>query len=110
MNATLGSALYLGLIALLSLGVAAIVRDAAVAVGVVLALVYVFPIVFSVVGDPVWRRHLEQLAPMNAGLAIQATVNLASLPLSPWAGLGVLAAWAAGALLLGSAVLLLRDA
>jgi len=110
LRATLGSALYLGLVALLSLGVAAIVRDAAVAVGVVLALLYLFPIVVTVVGDPVWQRHLEQIGPMNAGLSIQATMNLAALPLSPWAGLGVLAAWASGALLLAGALLVLRDA
>ncbi|MGH3196400.1 MAG: hypothetical protein ACRDNT_10810 [Streptosporangiaceae bacterium] len=29
---------------------------------------------------------------MTAGLAIQATTGLSSLPISPWAGLGVLAA------------------
>jgi ABC-2 type transport system permease protein len=47
---------------------------------------------------------------MTAGLAIQATINLRSLPIGPWAGLGVLAAWAAGALLAGGLLLRLRDA
>jgi ABC-2 type transport system permease protein len=47
---------------------------------------------------------------MTAGLDIQATTGLRSLPLSPWAGLGVLAAWAAAALLAGGLVLRLRDA
>jgi ABC-2 type transport system permease protein len=47
---------------------------------------------------------------MTAGLAIQATRNIRSLPISPWAGLGVLAAWAAGMLLVGLAVLKARDA
>jgi ABC-2 type transport system permease protein len=46
---------------------------------------------------------------MSAGLAIQATTNLASLPLSPRAGLGVLAAWAAGTLVAGGLLLRLRD-
>ena len=55
-------------------------------------------------------RHLQQIGPMTAGLAIQATTGLNSLPISPWAGLGVLAAWAAGALLLGGLLLRLRDA
>lgn len=109
LRATLGSAVYLTLVALLSLGVATIVRDSAVAVGTVLALLYLFPIVISVVGDPRWQRHLEQIGPMSAGLAIQTTVNVASRPLSPWAGLGVLAAWAAGTLLLGGLLLALRD-
>jgi ABC-2 type transport system permease protein len=47
---------------------------------------------------------------MTAGLDIQATTGLRSLPLSPWVGLGVLAAWAAAALLAGGLVLRLRDA
>ena len=47
---------------------------------------------------------------MTAGLYIQATTNLRSLPLTPWQGLGVLAAWAAGALIAGGLFLSLRDA
>jgi ABC-2 type transport system permease protein len=47
---------------------------------------------------------------MSAGLAIQNTRNLGSLPIGPWEGLGVLAVWAAGALLAGGALLRLRDA
>jgi len=42
--------------------------------------------------------------------AIQATRNLGTLPIGPWAGLGVLAAWAAAALLAGGLLLRLRDA
>jgi ABC-2 type transport system permease protein len=81
-----------------------------VAIGLVLGLLYLFPIVAGVVSDPYVQRHLEQIAPMTAGLEIQATTGLRSLPLSPWAGLGVLAAWAAGALLAGGLLLRLRDA
>ena len=47
---------------------------------------------------------------MTARLAIQATTDLRSLPISPWAGLGVLAAWAAGAMAVGGLLLRLRDA
>jgi ABC-2 type transport system permease protein len=46
---------------------------------------------------------------MTAGLAIQATTGLHSLPISPWAGIGVLASWAAAALLAGGILLRLRD-
>ena len=109
LRAAAGSVLYLALIALLSLGAATIVRDSAVAVGAVLGLLYLFPII-AVVTDPHWRRHLEQIGPMSAGLAIQATTGLRSLPVSPWAGLGVLAAWAAAALLAGGLLPRLRDA
>jgi ABC-2 type transport system permease protein len=63
--------------------------------GAVLGLLYLPPIAAQLVADPTWRRHLEQIAPMTAGLAIQATTNLRSQPIAPWAGLGVLAVWAA---------------
>jgi ABC-2 type transport system permease protein len=110
LRATVGSVLYLALIALLSLGIATLVRDSAVAIGAVLGLLYLFPIVTALITDQTLRRHLEQIAPMTAGLEIQATVGLRSLPLSPWAGLGVLAVWAAGALLAGGLLLRFRDA
>jgi ABC-2 type transport system permease protein len=110
LRAAVGSVLYLVLVGLLSLGVATLVRDSAAAVGVVLGLLYLFPIIATVVADPDWHRHLLQLGPMTAGLAIQATTDLGSLPISPWAGLGVLAAWAAGALLAAAVALRSRDA
>jgi ABC-2 type transport system permease protein len=110
LRAAAGSVLYLALITLLSLGIATAVRDSATAVGLVLALLYLFPIVASAVPDPHWQRHLQQISPMNAGLAIQNTTNLHGLPISPWAGLGVLAAWAAAAMLAGGLTLRFRDA
>jgi ABC-2 type transport system permease protein len=109
LRATAGSVLYLALIALLSLGIATAIRDSAAAIGTVLGLLYLFPIIAQLV-DPHWYRHLEQIGPMTAGLAIQATTGLHSLPISPWAGLGVLAAWAAAALLAGYLLLRVRDA
>lgn len=102
--------LYLTLIALLSLGTATILREAGVAIGAVLGLLYLIPIVAFAVNDSGLSRHLQQIAPMTAGMAIEATTGLNTLPISPWAGLGVLAAWAAGALLLGGMLLRLRDA
>jgi ABC-2 type transport system permease protein len=110
LRAACGSVLYLALVALLSLGIAVAVRESAVAIGLVLGLLYLFPIVAHVVGNQHWQRHLEQVAPMTSGLYIQATVNLSDLPLTPWQGLGVLAAWAAGALIVGALLLRLRDA
>ena len=52
LRAAAGSVLYLALIALLSLGIATAVRDSAAAIGVVLGLLYLFPIVAAVVTDP----------------------------------------------------------
>jgi ABC-2 type transport system permease protein len=105
-----GSVLYLALIALLAFGIATAVRDSAVAIGIVLGLLYLFPILAGVITDQHWQRRLDQIGPTNAGLAVQATKNLSTLPIGPWAGLGVLAAWAGGVLLIGAAVLQFRDA
>jgi ABC-2 type transport system permease protein len=110
LRAAFGSVLYLALIALLSLGAATALREAAAAIGAVLGLLYLFPIIALGAGNATVSRHLQQIGPMTAGLAIQATTGLSSLPISPWAGLGVLAAWAAGALLLGGLLLRRRDA
>jgi ABC-2 type transport system permease protein len=105
-----GAVLYLALIALLSFAIATIVRDSAVAIGVVTGILYLFPILAGLVSAPAWSRHLQQIGPMTAGLAITATTGLRPLPLSPWAGLGVLATWAAGALAVSGLLFRLRDA
>jgi ABC-2 type transport system permease protein len=110
LRAAAGSVLYLALIALLSLGIAVIIRDSAAAIGAVLGLLYLPPIIAAVLaGNPEWQHWIERYAPMNAGLAIQATTGLHNLPISPWGGIGVLAAWAAAALLAGGLMLQLRD-
>lgn len=110
LRAAMGSVLYLGLIGLFSLGVATAVREAAAAIGIVLGLLYLFPIFAALATDPSLHRHLEQIAPMTAGLAIQDTTNLGHVPIAPWAGLGVLAAWAAVSLIAGGLLLRFRDA
>jgi len=109
-RAACGSVLYLALVALLSLGVAALVRDSAAAIGIVLGLLYLAPVAVGLISSQPWHDRLERYAPMPAGLAIQATRHLRTLPISPWAGLGVLAVWAAAALLAGVLALRLRDA
>jgi ABC-2 type transport system permease protein len=108
-RAAFGTVLYLALITLLSVGIAAAVRDTAVAIGIVLGLLYLAPIIAAVAGTH-WHRLLDQLAPMTAGLAIQDTTGLRGLPISPWAGIGVLAGWSAAALLCGGLLLRFRDA
>jgi ABC-2 type transport system permease protein len=81
----------LALIALLSLGTATAVRDSATGVGVVLGVLYLFPILTVAVGSPHWQRLLLRLGPTSGGL-------------------GVTAGWAAAALLTGGLLLRIRDA
>ncbi|MQY10819.1 hypothetical protein SRB5_09320 [Streptomyces sp. RB5] len=100
-GAVAGPVLHLVLIALLGLGIATAVRDSATGIGIVLGLLYVVPLLSLAVGDPHWQRVLRRIAPMSAGLGP---------PLSPWAGLGATAGWAAAALLAGGLLLCGRDA
>jgi ABC-2 type transport system permease protein len=75
-RAAVGAILYLPLVALLSLGLAAAVRDSAAAVGLVLGVLYLFPIAASAVSDPPLSRHLQQIGPLSAGQDAQATIGL----------------------------------
>jgi hypothetical protein len=91
--------LYLALVGLLSLGIATVVRDSAAATGAVLGMLYVPPIIALFLGgEPTSQRRVERYMPTNAGHAILNTTWLHNLVISPWAALGMLAAWAAAAL------------
>lgn len=110
LRAAAGTVLYLGLVALLSLGVATALRHTAAALTAVLALLYLATFLAPFVTVEPWHTRIERYAPMSAGLAVQATTDLAALPVAPWPGLAVLAAYAAGALAAGGALFLARDA
>ena len=110
LRAAAGSVLYLVLIGLFSLGAATTLRDSAAATAVVLGIVYGIPLIGDVTLSRVWQHRIERWTPMDAGLAIQATRNVGTMPIGPWPGLGVLALWGAAAMLAGWLVLRLRDA
>jgi ABC-2 type transport system permease protein len=110
LRANLGTVLYLALMAMLGLGVGAMVRDTGVSIALILAALYVLPMVAAVIRNEDVREWIGKLAPMNAGLAIQSTRNLSELPIGPWAGLGVFAAYAIAAALAGAVLFQLRDA
>jgi ABC-2 type transport system permease protein len=109
-RAAVGAVLYLTLISVLGIGLGAAVRDPAAAIGLVLGVLYLFPLAGDLVSNPTLSRRLDQIGPLRAGLDAQATTGLKVLPLTPWQGLGVVALWSLGALLLGALVLRFRDA
>lgn len=108
-RAVIGSALLLAAIALLSLGVGAILRHGAAAISFLLALMFV-PLVFANT-LPENVRDLVQKTTPGAGFAVQQTVPRDdALAIDPWAGLGVSFTWAAAALLLAVVLIRVRDA
>ncbi|TMR04303.1 hypothetical protein ETD83_08530 [Actinomadura soli] len=93
-----GTLLYLALIALFSLGLAAALRDTATALSTVLALLYMPGILTRFIADERWNTLVDRYAPMSAGLAVQSTAGPSAQSIGPWAGLGVLAAYATAAM------------
>lgn len=110
LRAAAGSVLYLVLIGLFTLGLSMALRDSGLTTAVVLSVLYVIPLITNVMLSSVWQHRLDRWTPVSAGLAIQATRNIAKLPIGPWPGLGVLGLWTAAALTVGWVVLRLRDA
>jgi ABC-2 type transport system permease protein len=105
-----GTALYLVTVALLALGAGFILRRAGSAIAAVLALLYVPTMVALTLPADV-RDVAQSVAPMSAGLAVQRTVErVDSVPVGPWAGLGVASAWAAAMLLAAAWLVRKRDA
>lgn len=110
LRAAAGSVLYLVLIGLIGLGAGLALRSAASAITVVLSVLYVLTYLGQLTTSAIWQRRIERWTPMDAGLAVQATRDLAGQAIRPWPGLGVCALWAAATLLAGYLVLRRRDA
>jgi ABC-2 type transport system permease protein len=109
-RAAIGTVLYLGLIALLGAGLGLLLRDTAGALTAALALLYGSPIVAMFINDPQWQHRIHRFSPMDAGLTIQTTRNLAAEHIGPWAGIGVLSLYATAAVAAGLVVFQFRDA
>ncbi|GGJ57687.1 ABC transporter permease [Streptomyces brasiliensis] len=109
LRAAVGSVLLLTLVALLGLALATLLRDTAAGVTVGLGLLYVVPLLADMLHSPTWQHRLQRWAPMPAALSVQATRDLARLPIAPWPGLGVLAAYATGLLAVAGVLFRLRD-
>lgn len=107
-RAVFGTALFLAAIAVFSLAVAAIRRRTIGAVVFVISLVVVPQIVIPVISPDatIWVSRLTPIA----GLAIQQTSDRGEYVIGPWAGMGVLAGYAAVALGIALYQLRRRDA
>lgn len=108
LRAVVGTAAFLALIALFSLGVAVIRRRTVGAIVFVIALVVVPQLVAPVISEDadIWMSRLTPIA----GLAIQQTVDRAGQVIGPWQGLAVLCGYAVLALGLARWQLGRRDA
>ena len=112
LRAIVGTALYLSGVALLSLGIATVLRHTAAAISLVIALLWVPLIAASFMSETApYDVLLLRVTPMMPGISIQRTIERTdSLPIGEWAGLGVTGLWALGALLAALWLIGRRDA
>jgi hypothetical protein len=108
-RAIVGAGLYLTLIGLMAVGVGFLIRNSAGAIAAVVGIVLVLPLLANALPTP-YSTDVSKYLPLNAGTQILATSDFDPNMLSPWAGIGVTAIYAAVALIAGGIVLMRRDA
>ena len=86
LRAVIGSGLYVAVLGVLALSIASIVRSAAAAIGILVALLYVLPGIAAALPGNL-EHSVEKFWPTQAGQQITA-VYRAAHTLSPWAGFG----------------------
>ncbi|UYP18630.1 ABC transporter permease subunit [Rhodococcus sp. Z13] len=107
LRAVLGSALYLTVAGLLGIGLAAILRHTAAAIGTLFAVLFALPLLAHFLPATISDRVVRYL-PTNAGGAI-AQLNPGPTDLAPWTGFALFCAYAAATLFVGAVLANRRD-
>ncbi|MCQ4209288.1 MULTISPECIES: ABC transporter permease subunit [Streptomyces] len=109
LRAVLGAAVYMTLIAMFSMGVAAMLRSPMLSLGILMPF---FFLVSPILGSVSATKKVAQYFPDQAGLKVMQVVSPPNddAPYGPWGGLAILLVWVAAALLVGYVLLKKRDA
>ncbi|WP_432128784.1 ABC transporter permease [Streptomyces sp. bgisy082] len=111
LRAVVGGGLYMGLIAVFSMGVAAMLRSSVLSLGI---LVPFFLLISRILMAVPGAREVARYFPDQAGSKIMQVVPGAldsdKPPYGPWGGLGIMVLWVAASLLGGYLVMKRRDA
>ncbi|MFF5422991.1 MULTISPECIES: ABC transporter permease [unclassified Streptomyces] len=111
LRAVVGGGLYMGLIAVFSMGVAAMLRSSMLSLGILVPFFFLISQILSAVPK---AKEVARYFPDQAGSRIMQVVPDAlgseKAPYGPWGGLGIMLVWVAAALLGGWLVLKRRDA
>ncbi|HEY3878231.1 MAG TPA: ABC transporter permease [Trebonia sp.] len=109
--AIIGCALFVTLVALIAFGVGALVRHTAAAISIVIAALFIIPIVENALPSN-WHDDIQRFLPDAANQVISVTLSgTANAHLwSAWPQLGITALWAVALLAAGVYVFRKRDA
>ncbi|MFJ5531187.1 ABC transporter permease subunit [Streptomyces sp. NPDC093261] len=109
LRAVFGGGLYMTLIAMFSMGVAAMLRSPMLSLGILMPF---FFLISTVLGSVSATKKIGRFLPDQAGSRIlQVVPSLGDdTPYGPWGGLGIMVLWVAAALAGGCVLLRRRDA
>jgi ABC-type transport system involved in multi-copper enzyme maturation permease subunit len=108
LRAVLSAGFYGACVALIGIAVGFLLRSTAAAIGVLLGLLMLAPVLAGLLPGTVGDT-LTKILPSRAGDAMMSVTSPDSL-LSPWLGFAVLAAWVVGLLAVAGVALRRRDA
>jgi ABC-type transport system involved in multi-copper enzyme maturation permease subunit len=109
LRAIIAASTYLVLLGLMAIGIGFLIRNTAGAITTLFGIVLVAPILVATLPDP-YSTDVAKFLPLNALTQATTTLDLDPALFSPWAGVGIVAAWAGLAIASGLVVLLRRDA
>lgn len=113
LRAVVGGGLYITLLALMGMGLATIIRHTAGAISAFVAILLIIPLVLQALPSSIVNA-VGRYVPANIGATVTSIHGIAgfegSYQFTPWAGLLLLAAYAAGTLLIGCLLMMRRDA
>jgi ABC-2 type transport system permease protein len=109
LRAVIGGGLYMTLIAVFSMGVAAMLRSPMLSLGILMPF---FFLISNILGNVDVTEKVGRFLPDQAGSKIMQVVTPAGddTPYGPWGGLGIMVLWVVAALAGGYVVLKRRDA
>lgn len=111
LRAVVGGGLYMGLIAIFSMGVATMLRSSMLSLGILMPFFFLVSQILSAVpGAKSVARYFPDQAGSKITQVVPDAMNSDPAPYGPWAGLGIMAAWVVAAVLGGFLVLKKRDA
>ncbi|MFF7733206.1 ABC transporter permease [Streptomyces sp. NPDC007984] len=109
LRAVFGGGLYMALIAMFSMGVAAMLRSPMLSLGILMPF---FFLISNILGNVDATKKVGRFLPDQAGSKIMQVVTPIDddTPYGPWGGLGIMGLWVLAALIGGYALLKKRDA
>ncbi|MGW8884100.1 ABC transporter permease subunit [Streptomyces sp. NPDC055749] len=111
LRAVFGGGIYMGMIAIFSMGVAAMLRSSMLSLGILMPFFFLVSQILSAVPG---AKNVAQYFPDQAGAKIMQVVpdamNSDPAPYGPWGGLGIMLAWVVAAVAGGFVLLKKRDA